>query len=57
MYYNSLVDSTFDLSSEHDVLFGCFRSYKANSGPVCFLFFFFASLEYHGGQRLPPVYA
>ncbi|KAM0786221.1 hypothetical protein ACM66B_007024 [Microbotryomycetes sp. NB124-2] len=34
MYYNTLADSVFDMGSEGDVLFGCFRSYKANAGPL-----------------------
>ncbi|KAI5476387.1 hypothetical protein MNV49_007765, partial [Pseudohyphozyma bogoriensis] len=34
VYYNSLADSVFDMATEHDVLFGCFKSYKAASGPL-----------------------
>ncbi|KAK4049956.1 hypothetical protein OIV83_003780 [Microbotryomycetes sp. JL201] len=34
VYYNTLADSYFDMGSEGDVLFGCFRSYKANAGPL-----------------------
>ncbi|KAK4051516.1 hypothetical protein OIO90_004730 [Microbotryomycetes sp. JL221] len=32
--YNTLADSSFDMGAEGDVLFGCFRSYKANAGPL-----------------------
>ncbi|SCV71199.1 BQ2448_2787 [Microbotryum intermedium] len=31
VFYNSLVDSSIDMGAEGDVLFGCFRTYKANS--------------------------
>ncbi|ORY92423.1 glycosyl hydrolases family 31-domain-containing protein [Leucosporidium creatinivorum] len=34
IFYNSLVDSSFDLGAEADILWGCFRSYRANSGPL-----------------------
>ncbi|KAJ7141312.1 glycosyl hydrolases family 31-domain-containing protein [Mycena epipterygia] len=34
IWYNNLSDSTFDMGSEADVLWGCFRVYKANSGPL-----------------------
>ncbi|SGY50174.1 BQ5605_C001g00861 [Microbotryum silenes-dioicae] len=32
VFYNSLVDSSIDMGAEGDILFGCFRTYKANSG-------------------------
>lgn len=34
MFYNNLNDSSFDMGAEIDVLWGCFRSYRANTGPV-----------------------
>lgn len=34
IFYNSLVDSSFDLGAEADILWGCFRVYRANSGPL-----------------------
>ncbi|KAJ7121284.1 glycosyl hydrolases family 31-domain-containing protein [Mycena crocata] len=34
IFYNNLSDSSFDMGSEVDVLWGCFRVYKANSGPL-----------------------
>ncbi|KAJ6494934.1 glycosyl hydrolases family 31-domain-containing protein [Mycena vulgaris] len=34
IFYNNLSDSTFDMGAEADVLWGCFRVYKANSGPL-----------------------
>ncbi|KAJ7495980.1 glycosyl hydrolases family 31-domain-containing protein [Mycena galericulata] len=34
IFYNNLSDSTLDMGAESDVLWGCFRVYKANSGPL-----------------------
>ncbi|TDL29099.1 hypothetical protein BD410DRAFT_3704 [Rickenella mellea] len=34
IFYNNLSDSTFDMGAEHDSLFGCFRVYQANCGPL-----------------------
>ncbi|KAF7305934.1 Glycosyl hydrolases family 31-domain-containing protein [Mycena chlorophos] len=34
IFYNNLSDSSFDLGAESDVLWGCFRVYKANCGPL-----------------------
>ncbi|KAI5478030.1 hypothetical protein MNV49_005493 [Pseudohyphozyma bogoriensis] len=34
LYYNTVADAKFDTGSEHDVLWGCFRSYHANAGPL-----------------------
>lgn len=34
IFYNNLSDSSIDLGSECDALWGCFRAYKANTGPV-----------------------
>ncbi|KAJ7485732.1 glycosyl hydrolases family 31-domain-containing protein [Mycena latifolia] len=34
IFYNNLSDSTFDMGAESDLLWGCFRVYKANSGPL-----------------------
>ncbi|KAL8286348.1 hypothetical protein RQP46_004365 [Phenoliferia psychrophenolica] len=34
VFYCSLVDATIDLGAESDILFGCFRTYRANSGPL-----------------------
>ncbi|KAJ6625766.1 glycosyl hydrolases family 31-domain-containing protein [Mycena sp. CBHHK59/15] len=34
MFYNNMSDSYFDMGAESDVLWGCFRSYRANSGPL-----------------------
>ncbi|KAJ7091907.1 glycosyl hydrolases family 31-domain-containing protein [Mycena belliarum] len=34
IFYNNLSDSTIDMGAESDVLWGCFRTYKANSGPL-----------------------
>lgn len=34
VFFNNLSDSSFDMGAEIDVLWGCFRSYRANSGPV-----------------------
>ncbi|KAF7321974.1 Glycosyl hydrolases family 31-domain-containing protein [Mycena kentingensis (nom. inval.)] len=34
IFYNNISDSSFDMGAEVDVLWGCFRVYKANSGPL-----------------------
>ncbi|KAJ7761077.1 glycosyl hydrolases family 31-domain-containing protein [Mycena metata] len=34
IFYNNLSDSSIDLGAEADALWGCFRVYKANSGPL-----------------------
>ncbi|KAJ7071961.1 glycosyl hydrolases family 31-domain-containing protein [Mycena amicta] len=34
IFYNNLSDSTFDTGAECDAVWGCFRSYKANCGPL-----------------------
>ncbi|KAJ6489585.1 glycosyl hydrolases family 31-domain-containing protein [Mycena vitilis] len=34
IFYNNLSDSTIDLGAENDFLWGSFRTYRANSGPL-----------------------
>ncbi|KAJ6594391.1 glycosyl hydrolases family 31-domain-containing protein [Mycena capillaripes] len=34
IFYNNLSDSSIDLGTEVDALWGCFRVYKGNSGPL-----------------------
>lgn len=34
LFYNNVSDSSLDMGAEHDVLWGCYRSYKAACGPV-----------------------
>ncbi|CAK5265429.1 unnamed protein product [Mycena citricolor] len=34
VFYNNISDTMFDMGAEHDVLWGFFRWYKANTGPL-----------------------
>lgn len=46
VFYNNLSDASIDMGSENDVLWGCFRSYRAKTGPVRYFHYLLFYLLY-----------